>query len=201
MPLHTHPRLKPCSSSAQHGARAPRGAPPLLSCHPPPTPRAPSRPPPHPTPRSAPAPRPPAPNPALCPLVPTTPLCSARFRWFWFSLGWYLQPPPPPPPLYRPSPPHLDGLLRPLGPLQDLLGPVHAHEAVHLAHVHHLQLSRVPQLVVSGAALQLIAACAWLGVTFMMWGVWGWGSGREGGCGGGGAGGWGGVREGGVEVG
>ena len=28
-------------------------------------------------------------------LLPTPPcLCSARFRWFWFSLGWYLQPPP-----------------------------------------------------------------------------------------------------------
>ena len=24
----------------------------------------------------------------------STPLCPARFRWFWFSLGWYLQPHP-----------------------------------------------------------------------------------------------------------
>mmetsp|Transcript_11833 Transcript_11833/g.37852 ORF Transcript_11833/g.37852 Transcript_11833/m.37852 type:complete len:229 (+) Transcript_11833:25-711(+) len=42
------------------------------------------------------------------------------------------------------------------GPLQDLLGPVHAQKSVHLARVNHLQLRRVPQLVVSPAFLQLL---------------------------------------------
>lgn len=43
-----------------------------------------------------------------------------------------------------------------LSHLQDLLGPVHTHEAVHLARVHHLQLRRVPQLVVRLAPLKLL---------------------------------------------
>jgi len=34
--------------------------------------------------------------------------------------------------------------------------PVHAHEAVHLAQVHHLQLAGVPQVIVRLALLQLV---------------------------------------------
>lgn len=39
-----------------------------------------------------------------------------------------------------------------------LLGPVHAHEAVHLSCVHHLQLRCVPQLVERLPLLQLLTA-------------------------------------------
>lgn len=48
--------------------------------------------------------------------------------------------------------------LPPVGPLQYLLGPVHAHEAVHLAPVDHLHLSSVPQLVMRLTTLQLLPA-------------------------------------------
>ena len=40
-------------------------------------------------------------------------------------------------------------------PLQDLLAPVHPHEAVHLAQVDQLPLRRVPELVVRLRVLQL----------------------------------------------
>jgi len=33
--------------------------------------------------------------------------------------------------------------------------PVHSHEAMHLAQVHHLHLGSIPQLVVRLALLQL----------------------------------------------
>mmetsp|Transcript_14739 Transcript_14739/g.25662 ORF Transcript_14739/g.25662 Transcript_14739/m.25662 type:complete len:244 (+) Transcript_14739:266-997(+) len=51
---------------------------------------------------------------------------------------------------------HLNGLLRAGAPLQDFLGPVHAHEAVHFPQVHHLMLCRVPQLIVCSALLPLL---------------------------------------------
>ena len=41
---------------------------------------------------------------ALCSAHP--PLCSARFSWFWYSLGWYFTTPPPPA-LLSPPPPCL----------------------------------------------------------------------------------------------
>mmetsp|Transcript_9995 Transcript_9995/g.32392 ORF Transcript_9995/g.32392 Transcript_9995/m.32392 type:complete len:326 (+) Transcript_9995:269-1246(+) len=50
----------------------------------------------------------------------------------------------------------LEGLLGALGPLEDLLRPVHAHEAVDLAPVHSLVLRRVPQLVVGLPLLELL---------------------------------------------
>ena len=43
-------------------------------------------------------------------------------------------------------------------PLENLLGPVHAQEAMHFAQVHHLLLRRVPQVIVSLALLQLLPA-------------------------------------------
>lgn len=64
------------------------------------------------------------------------------------SPGTAASPTGGPPPKFRPHSlvvePDGDGqcLLRAGRPLQDLLGPVHAHEAVHLAGVHHLQLQR-----------------------------------------------------------
>ena len=39
-------------------------------------------------------------------------------------------------------------------PLEDLLGPVHAHVAVHLAGAHHLLLGRVPQRILGGGRLE-----------------------------------------------
>ena len=51
---------------------------------------------------------------------------------------------------------HLYCLCRPRRPLQDLLGPVHAHEAVHLAEVDHLQLRRIPQLIVCLGLLEVL---------------------------------------------
>ena len=51
------------------------------------------------------------------------PLCSARFRWFWFGLAWYSQPFPPLPPLlsappqnFRPGPGRVSTYLAPGGP-------------------------------------------------------------------------------------
>ena len=37
-----------------------------------------------------------------------------------------------------------------------LFGPVHAHEAMHLAQMHHLSLSCIPQLVMSRCLLELL---------------------------------------------
>lgn len=53
----------------------------------------------------------------------------------------------------------VEGLLRGGAPLEDLLRPVHAHEAVHLAEVHHLALRRVPDVLVRLRRLKLRPAC------------------------------------------
>lgn len=52
----------------------------------------------------------------------------------------------------------LQRLLRAAGPLKNFLGPVHAHEAVHLTTVNHLLLSSIPQLVVCRRSLKLVTA-------------------------------------------
>lgn len=46
-------------------------------------------------------------------------------------------------------------LFRARAPLEDLLCPVHAHEAVHLAEVHHFALRRVPYVLVRLRRLKL----------------------------------------------
>mmetsp|Transcript_12419 Transcript_12419/g.25568 ORF Transcript_12419/g.25568 Transcript_12419/m.25568 type:complete len:272 (+) Transcript_12419:116-931(+) len=46
-------------------------------------------------------------------------------------------------------------LLWALGPLQDLLRPIHSHESVELAPEHQLLLPRIPQLIVGFRGLEL----------------------------------------------
>lgn len=50
----------------------------------------------------------------------------------------------------------LQGLLRGRCPFEDFLGPVHAHESVHLSKMSELFLRRVPQVVVGLGAFQLL---------------------------------------------
>lgn len=52
---------------------------------------------------------------------------------------------------------HLQRLFRRPRPLEDLLGPIHAQKSMHFAGLHHLQLGRVPQVVVRFPELQLVA--------------------------------------------
>lgn len=53
---------------------------------------------------------------------------------------------------------YLQSLFRILHPFEDLLSPVHAQEAVHLALAYQLALCRVPQIVTTASLLQLIPA-------------------------------------------
>ena len=46
-------------------------------------------------------------------------------------------------------------LLRGFGPLEDLFGPVHTEETMHLAVLDHLELCCVPELVMSLTLVQL----------------------------------------------
>ena len=51
-----------------------------------------------------------------------------------------------------------EGFLRPLGPLQDLFGPIHAQKAVHFTLLDHLDLGRVPNVIMSLSSLEFLQA-------------------------------------------